>query len=133
MRVQMLPIVKAVLLVVVVLFLVVAIRQALFGQDKNPQKIKMNGDPELHVPEVKLKPALTADQKLEIRTAQVEAFQAKTMLESTPQYKAFVSAQDEMNQVALKVQRDSGCVPPDWQFTQNLECVAVPKPAPEKK
>lgn len=79
------------------------------------------------------KPALTADQKLEIRNAQVEAFQAKTMLESTPQYKAFVSAQDQMNQVALKVQRDSGCVPPDWQFTQNLECVAVPKPEPEKQ
>lgn len=78
-------------------------------------------------------PALTADQKLEIRTAQVEAFQAKTMLESTPQYKAFVSAQDQMNQIALKVQRDSGCIPPDWQFTQNLECVAVPKPVPEKK
>lgn len=85
------------------------------------QEVKKKADP----------PHLTDAQKLVIRSAQVEMFQAKTMLESTPQYKAFVAAQDKMNNAALQVERESGCVPPDWQFTQELECRAVPKP--EKK
>jgi len=74
------------------------------------------------------KPTLTAEQKLEIRTAQVEMFQAKTVLESTPQYQAFVQAQNNMNQVALRIQRASCADPAKWQFTQDLEYVAVPQP-----
>lgn len=72
------------------------------------------------------KPHLTDAQKLAIRSAQVEMFQAKTVLESTAQFKAFVMAQDKMNGIALQAQRESGCVPPDWQFTQELECAALP-------
>ena len=74
-------------------------------------------------------PVLTAEQKLEIRNAQVVMFQAKRALESTPQYKAFVEAQDKMNQVALRIERESGADPKKWQFTQDLEYV----PVPEKK
>ncbi len=72
-------------------------------------------------------PVISAEVKLAISRAQVRMFQAKTVLESTPQYRAFVTAQDEMNQLALTAQRDSGCVPPKWQFTQDLDCVAVPQ------
>ncbi len=82
-----------------------------------------------------LKPKLTDQQKLELRTSQVKMFQAKSILESTPQFKVFAAAQDQMNELGLKVQREIGCLPPKWVFTQELECVAVQEePAkPEKK
>lgn len=55
MRIKMLPIVKTLLIVIVVLFLVVAIRQALFGQGKpkakpvQPQSTKIGYDQELYI------------------------------------------------------------------------------------
>ncbi len=78
------------------------------------------------------KPVLTAEQKLEIRTAQVQMFQAKSVLESTPQYQAFVQAQNKMNEIALRIQRASGADPQKWQFTQDLDYVAIPQPEPVK-
>src|SRR5882724_10442207 len=51
-------------------------------------------------------PKLTAEQKLEIRSAQVALFQTKEVLESTPQFKAFQEAQGHLNETALKVQRE---------------------------
>ncbi len=82
-----------------------------------------------------LKPKLTDQQKLELRSAQVQLYQAKEVLESTPQFRAFMQTQSNMNEVSLRIQREIGCVPPKWQFTQELECVAVPaqNPPPEKK
>jgi hypothetical protein len=77
------------------------------------------------------KPVVTEKQKLEIRTAQVAVYQAKEVLESTPQFRAFAQTQNQMNELSLRVEREIGCIPPKWQFTQELECVAIP--APEKK
>ena len=76
-------------------------------------------------------PKLTDAQKLEIRTAQVEMFQAKSVLETTPQFKAFLAAQENMNQVALKVQREAKVDPSKFQLGQDLNFTAVPQP--EKK
>ncbi len=72
-------------------------------------------------------PVLTDAQKLEIREAQVEMFQAKSVLETTPQFKAFLAAQEKMNQVALKVQREAHVDPAKFQLGQDLNFTAVPQ------
>jgi hypothetical protein len=80
-----------------------------------------------------VKPTLTDQQKLEIRSAQVQLYQAKEVLESTPQFKAFQNAQNHLNETALRIQRESKVDPKQWTLGQDLEYVAVPQPAPEKK
>jgi hypothetical protein len=77
-------------------------------------------------------PVLTDAQKLEIRTAQVEMFQAKSVLESTPQYKAFLNAQEKMNEIALRVQREAKVDPSKFQLGQDLNFTAVPQPQEKK-
>ena len=81
-----------------------------------------------------VKPKLTDQQKLEIRSAQVQLYQAKEVLESTPQFKAFQQAQGRLNETALRIQRESKVDPAKFTLGQDLEYVAVPEPAkPEKK
>ena len=77
-------------------------------------------------------PVLTDAQKLEIRNAQVEMFQAKSVLETTPQFKAFLAAQEKMNEIALRVQREAKVDPTKFQLGQDLNFIAAPQP-PEKK
>ena len=114
----MTPIVRVVLILVAFLLLVMAFRHVLFGQAT--------------AKDVTYKPVITEKQKLEIRTAQVAVYQAKEVLEQTPQFHSFMATQNQMNEISLRVQREAGCVPPKWQFTQGLECLEVPK-QPEKK
>jgi len=79
-------------------------------------------------------PKLTDSQKLEIRTAQVEFFQAKTTLESTQQYQAFQQAQVKLNEVVRRVQKDAGVDPAKFTLQPSLEFEAVPqKPEPPKE
>ncbi len=75
-------------------------------------------------------PKLTDVQKLEIREAQVSLYQAKEVLESTPQFKAFQEAQNHLNETALRIQRESKVDPKQWTLGQDLEYVAV---KPDKK
>jgi len=82
-----------------------------------------------------VKPKLTDQQKLEIRSAQVQLYQAKEVLEATPQFKAFRNAQNHLDETALRIQRESKVDPAKFTLGQDLEYVAVPEPAkpPEKK
>ena len=73
-------------------------------------------------------PKLTEAQKLEIRTAQVEFFQAKTNLEATPVFKQFESAQAKLNQTVQKVLAESKVDQKEFQLGNDLEFTAVPKP-----
>ncbi len=73
-------------------------------------------------------PKLTADQKLEITRAQVAVYQAKEVLESTPQFKAFQNAQNNLNETALRVQRESKVDPTKYTLGQDLEFSPVPQP-----
>ncbi len=81
-----------------------------------------------------LKPKLTDQQKLEIRSAQVQFYQAKEVLEQTPQFKAFQNAQNQLNETALRIQREAKVDPAKFTLGQDLEYITVPDPAkPEKK
>jgi len=81
-----------------------------------------------------IQPKANDQQKLELRTKQVTLYKSKEVLEQTDQFRAFQYNQNDLNQSALRIQREIGCVPPKWQFTQDLECITVPEPAkPEKK
>ena len=77
-------------------------------------------------------PKLTDAQKLEIRNAQVEMFQAKTVLESTPQFQAFQRAQSHLNDTSLRIQRESKVDATKWTLGQDLEYTAVPQPKKKK-
>jgi len=110
MRIEISPIVRALLIAIAVMFIIVGIDRAVFGQDK---------------------PKLTSEQKLEITRAQVAVYQAKEVLEQTPQFKAFQNAQNNLNETALRVQRESKVDPTKYTLGQDLEFTPVPQP--EKK
>ena len=74
------------------------------------------------------KPKLTDAQKLEVTRAQVAVYQAKEVLESTPQFKAFQNAQNNLNETALRIQRESKVDPAKFTLGQDLEFTAVPQP-----
>jgi len=117
MRIEISPIVRAVLIAVAALFIIVGIHRALFGQG--------------NMTATGITPKLTDAQKLEITRAQVAVYQAKEVLESTPQFKAFQNAQNNLNETALRIQRESKVDPTKFSLGQDLEFVAVPQP--EKK
>jgi hypothetical protein len=72
-------------------------------------------------------PKLSDSQKLEIQNARVKLFQAKEVLEQTPQFKAFQAAQSNLNETALRIQRDSKVDPAKWTLQDNLEYAAIPE------
>lgn len=76
-------------------------------------------------------PHLTDQQKLKIRSAQVDFFQAKTNLEQTPQYQQFQMAQAKVNQVVQEVLKESGVSQKDFRLGEDLEFLAIAPPSPK--
>jgi hypothetical protein len=75
------------------------------------------------------KPILTDAQKLEIRNAQVDWMNAKSILEGTPQYKMFAEKQEKLNEVVARAQ--AGVDQSKFKLEPTLEFSEIKQP--EKK
>jgi len=113
MRMEISPIVRAVLILVALAFICSGMSHVL------------SAPPE--------KPHLTDAQKLEIRNAQIAFFQAQAELQASPVYQQFQKAQQHLNETAQKVTKEAGVDPakfslgPDLEFTPTSQ-----KPEPPK-
>lgn len=78
-------------------------------------------------------PKLTDAQKLEIRNAQVDFFQAKTAMEATREFQQFQGAQNKLNEIVLRVQKDAKVDQSKYRLEQSLEFSEIPQPKPAEK